>query len=85
MTGPQTLIVGGFAVNDVKGMRRRRRALTERIPHILTAHPTVEKTSVHMGKNGIVKSHQRYLNRTWCLAAALYHLSEEGLRDSADC
>ncbi len=71
-TGPQTLIVGDAAVNDVRSMCSKNTKvlcfpkdtvsdLAERILHIVAEHPTVKNIILHIGTNDVVKQQSEVL------------------------
>lgn len=70
-TGPQTMIVGDFAVTDVKSTCSKNTEhskdmvsdLAERILHIVAAHPTVKNIILHIGSNDVVKQQSEVLKR----------------------
>ena len=73
-TGPQTLIVGDFAVKDAKNMCSKNTKvlcfpkdmvsdLAERIIDIVAAHPTVKSVILHIGANDVVKQESEVLKR----------------------
>ena len=72
MTGPQTLIVGDYAVKDLRSMCSKNTKIlcfpkdmvsdmTERILHIVAAHPNVKNIILHIGTNDVVKQQSEVL------------------------
>lgn len=73
-TGPQTLIVGDFAIKDAKNMCSKNTKvlcfpkdtvsdLAGRIIDIVAAHPTVKSVILHIGANDVVKQQSEVLKR----------------------
>lgn len=73
-TGPQTLIVGDFAIKDLKGRKIKKARIycfprdlvsdvIQKIHNLLFEHPTVKYIIVHVGANDVMKRPSEVLKR----------------------